>query len=90
MTPEEFAKIEQWDVVEFQRDNDAELEKGVVLKKGRNALLAGIDGGRGFWHPASPTSIVRVVRPFRVAEQTEVKKDISAAIDLLRKVDMAI
>jgi hypothetical protein len=44
MTQEEFLTIQQWDIIKFQRDKDAELETGAILKTGSSThLVAGID-----------------------------------------------
>lgn len=86
MDAKEFSKIKQWDVVRFQRDKDKELEVGCVLKKSETTLLlAGIDNGKGFWHPAGMNSVHEVVS--KVNTGTRIKEDLGSCITTLEAIE---
>lgn len=83
MTNEEFMTIQQWDIIKFQRDEDAEFETGAILKTGRSQhLVAGIDDDRGFWHQVSAEDVQSVIK---YAPGAAIKDGVDHAIDTLQK-----
>lgn len=83
MDKEAFGKIKQWDIIEFQRDQDIELETGAILKTGRSVhLVAGIDGDRGFWHRVKAEDVNRVISRYEGVDIREITQGI---LELLEK-----
>lgn len=66
MNSTDFKAIEQYDVIEFQRDDDPEPRMASVDKDGDNAVLVGYvhTNNKGYWHTVTAQDVIRVVKPY--------------------------
>lgn len=65
MEQKEFEAIEQYDIIDFTKDDDPAVRRAAVDKDSDNAVLVGyVHNNKGYWHPVTAQDVVSVVKRF--------------------------
>lgn len=89
MNDKDFRDIKQFDIIEFQRDDDPAPRIAAVDKDGDKALLVGyVHKGRGYWHTVVPGDVIRIVKKYHSEslDKQAIKKAIKVVMSALEKV----
>ncbi len=90
MNQADFKAIEQFDVIEFQRQTDLVPSIAAVDKDGDNAVLVGYvhTNNKGYWHTVTAQDVIRVVKKHHgeSLDRQAIKKAIKVVMSALEKV----